>query len=138
MALPNAPRLKTYSFVIPDGQILVLAETTKRTYFAMLRTLDKQGDIGHLWIGPDMPTDIAEWIPMEQTTSPNVRYDHGVYGPIYIAMSGVGDGGILIQSNLHEEDYASFANAGRNSVFDAKFIAGDFTQFLNLDNVELS
>jgi hypothetical protein len=110
MALPNAPRLKTYSLVIPDGQILVLSETTKRINLGILRTLDKKDDIGHVWIGQDKPDDVGEWIPLEENTTQGIRYDHGVYGPIYIAMSGTGNGRILIQSNIPEEDYVTFAS----------------------------
>jgi hypothetical protein len=107
MALPNAHRIKTYSFAIPFGQVLTLSETEKRTYLAIMKTTAHKTDTGYVWVGPDSPAAITEWIPLSEDTIRTMVYDRGVYGPIYMAMDGLGDSGLLIQSNLIETDYAS-------------------------------
>jgi hypothetical protein len=107
MAFPNAHRIKTYSFAIPLGQVLILGETEKRTYLAIMKTTAHKTDTGYIWVGPDSPAAITEWIPLSEDTIRTMVYDRGVYGPIYMAMDGLGDSGLLIQSNLIEPDYAS-------------------------------
>jgi hypothetical protein len=107
MAIPNAPRIKTFSFVLPLGQILVLSETTKRIHLGILRTIEHVSDVAYIWVGPDVPATIATWIPLSSDGIIGMTYERGCYGPIYVAMAGAGDGRILIQSNLVEADYAT-------------------------------
>jgi hypothetical protein len=106
MAIPIVPNLHTFSFIVPTGTIIKLAADRHRTFFSIGKTLDKPSDVGHLWVGLNPPVNVADWVPLSTDTTLGIRYEYGVYGPIYIAVTGTGDGRMLIISNLDEPSLA--------------------------------
>jgi hypothetical protein len=101
MAEPNVPRLQNFLLAIPDGQILVLGTNQTRHFLALSHADETQNSATHVWVGEDPPNDLLNWMTMADTGAPMVFSD-GVYGPVRIATSTVGDGTIMILVAAHD------------------------------------
>jgi hypothetical protein len=102
MSIPIVPHLGLVNLEIPVGTTVVLPSDRHRTYFAVSYT-NFDEDAVHIWIGRDPPVNIASWIPLSYDISKKKEFPHGVFGPIYIAVTGSTHGHALIMSNLVEE-----------------------------------
>jgi hypothetical protein len=105
--IPIVPHLQTFSFVVPEATVVVLPEDKHRTFFALSKAIDRKDDVTHVWIGVQPPLDQRAWITLSADTSISLTFPNGVYGPISIAVDGLGDGSVLIISNLAEDKHAS-------------------------------
>jgi hypothetical protein len=116
MAIPIVPNLQTFSFIIPDGQILTLGESRHRTYIQIALAAEKIADKLYLWVGSAPEPDIAYWVELGGDLGVGIKFDYGVFGPIYMAQGGIGEGRVIIISNLDETLTASLTPVVLNTV----------------------
>jgi hypothetical protein len=107
MAIPIVPNLQNFSFIIPAGQVLKLAADRHRTYLSVGLAIDKIADVLHMWVGIDPPADVTDWMVLGSSTQTSIRLEYGVYGPVWLTQSGVGEGHTILLSNLAEDDTAT-------------------------------
>lgn len=73
-------KLRSFSFSLGEGQVILLPEDKYRTFFG-ITSLDDAKKV-RIWVGEDPPLDTNKWLTLSIET---LRFDSGVYGPIYIA-----------------------------------------------------
>lgn len=104
----EVPNLRSYSFSVPAGEVLVLAADKHRRAFAVdplyPASNPNQVDV-RIWWGPlGPPVDKAKWrqLPADGLSAPA-----GIYGPIYIADVGNQQTELFISSAASEENNAT-------------------------------
>lgn len=104
----DVPNLRSFSFTVPAGETLVLAQDKDRRLFSVDPlypiTNPNQQDV-RLWWGPlAPPLDPTLW---RQLPDDGLQASKGVQGPIYIRDVGSQATQLFISSSINEDDAAS-------------------------------
>ena len=99
MATIQVPRLQMSAHTIMSTDVLVFEENKHRTRFVIQHN-DAQPT--YFWIGDNPDSEITNWFHLSDMTTTEFDFTTGIFGPIYVAEDGGGDGQIVIISNLIE------------------------------------